>query len=296
MGIGDGRRYTPALLCVVALLAACQWDSSTTGTSSSSSSSSSNTNTNTNSSSSSSSSNSSPAAPITIHGTPTTTATVGSRYALQAIASAPAGTSVGYSIANKPRWATFSTTNGMLEGVPQSSDVGTYKGIIISASDGSGTASLPGFSITVKAAASGGGSGSGSGGGSVTRPAYNTGNGFFVLNGKLYDPNGNEFRIRGVNRNHWDSNSAAGIALSGANTVRTFIDFTQPVASNVSLIEIQNIDNGEVPVVTYAGTGAGETLTSRSTDPATLSAALSAWTAQASQWSVFDKYLIVNVA
>src|SRR5579862_4804609 len=294
MGIGDGRRYTPALLCVVALLAACQWDSSTTGTSSSSSSSSSNTNTNTNSSSSSSSSNSSPAAPITIHGTPTTTATVGSRYALQAIASAPAGTSVGYSIANKPRWATFSTTNGMLEGVPQSSDVGTYQDIIISASDGSGTASLPGFSITVKAAASGGGSGSGSGGGSVTRPAYNTGNGFFVLNGKLYDPNGNEFRIRGVNRNHWDSNSAAGIALSGANAVRTFIDFSQPSANNVNLIQTQNIDQKEVPIVTYAGDSSGPT--SCSTDPAVFSRALSAWKSQASLWTTLDRYLIINVA
>jgi len=35
-------------------------------------------------------------------------------------------------------------------------------------------------------------------GGTVSRPSYNTGNGFFVLNGKLYDPNGNEFRMRGV--------------------------------------------------------------------------------------------------
>src|SRR6516165_5183158 len=48
--------------------------------------------------------------------------------------------------------------------------------------------------------------------GGVARPSYNTGNGFFVLNGKLYDSAGQEFRIRGVNRLHWDSPSAEGIA------------------------------------------------------------------------------------
>ncbi len=54
----------------------------------------------------------------------------------------------------------------------------------------------------------------------AARPAGNHGNGFFVLNGRLRDPAGNEFRIRGVNRLHWDSDSGAGIARSGANTVR----------------------------------------------------------------------------
>jgi mannan endo-1,4-beta-mannosidase len=63
-------------------------------------------------------------------------------------------------------------------------------------------------------------------GGTVSRPAYNTGDGFFVLNGKLYDANGTEFRIRGVDRCHYDSESAAGIANSGANTVRMFMYLT----------------------------------------------------------------------
>ena len=35
---------------------------------------------------------------------------------------------------------------------------------------------------------------------SVARPAYNTGTGFFVLNGNVYDANGNEFVIRGIKR------------------------------------------------------------------------------------------------
>lgn len=132
--------------------------------------------------------------------------------------------------------------------------------------------------------------------GGLARPACNTGNGFFVLNGALYDPNGSEFRIRGVNRVHWDSSSASGIARSGANAVRTFIDFTQAATSNLSLVQTQYIDQGEVPIVTYAGIGGGETLTSCNTDPATLSAAVSAWVSQASQWTSINTYLIVNIA
>src|SRR5690348_5922933 len=62
------------------------------------------------------------------------------------------------------------------------------------------------------------------GGTTATRPSYNTGPGFFVLNGKLYDANGNELRLRGVNRNHYDSPSAAGLAKSNANAVRIFVE------------------------------------------------------------------------
>ena len=261
MGTGEGRRWAPALLAATVLLAACRWD----GDSGSSGS----------------------AAPLSIHGTPTPTATVGSQYAVQATTSAPAGSTIGYSIANKPGWATFSTTQGILQGVPQPSDVGTYPGIVISASDGNGTVSLPGFSIIVKAATSGAGS-------TASRPAYNTGNGFFVVGGKLFDANGNEFRIRGVNRNHWDSNSASGIAKSGANAVRTFMDFSRPTASNVSLLQTQNIDEKEVPIATFAGDSSGGT--SCTTDPAVLNRAVSTWTRQAAVWTTLDRYLIINVA
>ena len=45
----------------------------------------------------------------------------------------------------------------------------------------------------------------------------NTGKGFYVVGSKLYDPNGQEFRIRGVNRNHWDSyGTPTGLPLSGS--------------------------------------------------------------------------------
>jgi hypothetical protein len=72
---------------------------------------------------------------------------------------------VTYSIANKPSWATFDTKYGHLYGVPTAANVGTYKNIVISASDGVSNASLAAFSITVTGPGSS--SGSGSSGGST---------------------------------------------------------------------------------------------------------------------------------
>ncbi len=152
------------------------------------------------STSTSGSAGSTPSNVLKIAGTPSTSVTAGSGYHFQPSSSAPAGKTVAFSVANKPHWATFSTVNGALNGTPSATDVGTTPNIGISASDGATTSALPAFSLTVKAAASA----PPSSGGSASRPAYNTGNGFFVVGGKLYDPNGNEFRIRGVNRTHWD--------------------------------------------------------------------------------------------
>lgn len=83
----------------------------------------------------------------TISGAPVTTAAVGSAYAFQPSASDADGNSLGFSISNKPSWATFSTTTGRLTGTP--SATGTFSSIVIRVSDGRATTSLPAFSITV---------------------------------------------------------------------------------------------------------------------------------------------------
>jgi hypothetical protein len=61
----------------------------------------------------------------------------------------------------------------------------------------------------------------------ATRPSYNTGTGFFVSDGLIYDANGHAFVMKGPNMNHawgsYNSNYAAidQIARTGANAVRT---------------------------------------------------------------------------
>ncbi len=87
--------------------------------------------------------------PPTISGTPPSSVAVGSTYRFQPTARDPNGDTLTYSIANRPSWATFSTTTGVLTGQPTLSNVGAFSNIVIRVSDGSSTVSLPAFSINV---------------------------------------------------------------------------------------------------------------------------------------------------
>lgn len=93
--------------------------------------------------------------PPTISGTPATSIAVGSTYRFQPSASDPNGDSLAFTITNRPSWATFNTTNGLLTGQPTLANVGTYSSIVIRASDGTSSVSLPAFAINVAQASSG---------------------------------------------------------------------------------------------------------------------------------------------
>ena len=88
-------------------------------------------------------------APPTISGNPPTQVVAGKRYAFQPTANAASGTALTFSIQNKPPWATFSASSGLLAGTPASSQTGTYSNIAISVSDGTQSSALAAFSITV---------------------------------------------------------------------------------------------------------------------------------------------------
>jgi hypothetical protein len=88
----------------------------------------------------------------TISGTPPTSAKVNAVYTFTPTAADPDGQILTYSIANKPSWATFDITTGRLSGTPAGNRVFTYPNIVITASDGELSASLPAFAITVSAA------------------------------------------------------------------------------------------------------------------------------------------------
>jgi len=90
--------------------------------------------------------------PPTISGSPPPTATVGRSYSFRPTASDANGDALTFSIANRPAWASFSSSTGRLSGAPGSTRVGTYSNIVISVSDGRASAALPPFSITVVAA------------------------------------------------------------------------------------------------------------------------------------------------
>ncbi len=91
----------------------------------------------------------------TISGSPATTIVEGQAYSFQPSASDPDGDSLGFTIANRPSWATFNATTGRLSGTPGNGTVGSYPNIQIRVSDGSLQASLPAFSISVQQVANG---------------------------------------------------------------------------------------------------------------------------------------------
>ena len=85
----------------------------------------------------------------TITGTPAKSVDAGKAYAFTPTATGPAGSSLSFSIAHKPSWATFSIATGKLSGTPTKAEEGTYPNITISVSTGTASAALPAFSIAV---------------------------------------------------------------------------------------------------------------------------------------------------
>ncbi|HLS81789.1 MAG TPA: putative Ig domain-containing protein [Steroidobacter sp.] len=145
----------------------------------------------------------------TISGTPATSVNAGVAYSFTPSASDADGDTLGFSIRNRPSWASFDTASGRLSGTPTSG--GVYGDIVISVSDGKASASLPAFSITVNAAA-------------VNRaPTISGTPGATVTAGAAYsfqpnasDPDGDTLTYSIQNRPSWASFDANTGRLAGA--------------------------------------------------------------------------------
>lgn len=85
----------------------------------------------------------------TLSGTPPATAKVGVSYAFTPTAQDAQGDPLTFSATNLPSWLSLNASTGEIEGTPAAADAGTDSGIVLSASDGQLSTSLPVFSITV---------------------------------------------------------------------------------------------------------------------------------------------------
>ena len=85
----------------------------------------------------------------TISASPLRTATAASAYFFQPKATDPEGAVLTFSVFNKPAWAAFDPATGRLQGTPAAIDVGTYSNVTVRVTDGTNTASLAPFTITV---------------------------------------------------------------------------------------------------------------------------------------------------
>jgi len=88
----------------------------------------------------------------TISGSAQTKAVSGTAYSFKPTAADADQDAVTFTIANKPKWAAFNATTGLLSGTPAAADAGTYAAIEVAATDGKDVTALPTFAITVTAA------------------------------------------------------------------------------------------------------------------------------------------------
>ncbi len=185
----------------------------------------------------------------TITGSPATTATVGQAYSFTPGAADPDGDSLTFSIANKPTWASFNTSNGRLSGTPAANAAGEYTGIVISASDGALSESLPAFSIVVAA--------------QNRAPTISGTPTTTATEGQAYsfqptasDPDGDTLTFSITNRPAWASFNTSNGRLSGtpgAGTVGTYSNIVITVSDGTltrSLaafsIEVSQVSTGSV--------------------------------------------------
>lgn len=146
----------------------------------------------------------------------------------------------------------------------------------------------------------------------VARPAYNTGSGFFVLNGKVYDSNGYEFVMKGPNTVHaWGSyntayNTIDQVAKTGANAARLVMyrdipmdsgnpwtDAADTVAERKETVE-RYLANGIVPIVEdHASIADGGSVQSNAS---ALNQIVTHWLENASWLKQYEQYIILNIA
>lgn len=183
---------------------------------------------------------------------------------------------------------------GVITGTPTGS-ARTLTGIALHYVDNGSNAANATFSLVLQANAN------------VARPSYNssTANGFFVLNGQLYDPNGAPFRLRGINRDHYTASPQPGMAKIGPNACRMFMFFQgDPVSTFISTLTSDHINHNEVAIpcgstfpnsassTSPTNTGA----TSFSTDTTKFATLYTWWVNMFSFFSPIQGNMILNIA
>ena len=88
----------------------------------------------------------------TISGIPPSSVAAGTLYRFQPQATDASGAPLSFRTINQPRWLSLDASTGILSGNPQTADIGVYRDIVVSVSDGNLMTSLPAFTVEVVAA------------------------------------------------------------------------------------------------------------------------------------------------
>lgn len=184
----------------------------------------------------------------TIEGAPPLTVVAGQTYRFVPAAADADDQALSFSISGKPAWGNFSQATGALGGTPSVAQVGVYEGIAITVSDGTATAVLPPFSITVLPA--------------NTAPRISGSPPASVTAGKAYafqpsasDADGQALTFRVINKPSWASFSPSSGRLSGTPTsagryANIAITVTDGIAeATLGPFEIEVVAENRAPVI-----------------------------------------------
>jgi nitrite reductase/ring-hydroxylating ferredoxin subunit len=201
-----------------------------------------------------------------IGGTPSSSVVSGQAYSFQPTASDPNSKTLTFSATNLPSWATLDPGTGKLAGTPSAAQTGTYANIVIAASNGSSSASLAAFTITVTAAAANAPTLSGS-------PATS------VVVGKMYsfkpvasDPQGMALTFSVVNLPVWATFDSATGLLSGTPTGADIGDYP-----TIGISVTDGVSAAQLPSFSIVVSSAVTVALSLSGNPATAVVAGSAY-------------------
>jgi hypothetical protein len=87
--------------------------------------------------------------PPHIQGTPPKNVVAGQQYIYKPKASDPDGDPLTFAVQNLPHWASFDSASGRISGKPAAEDVGSYKAIVVTVTDGQAQAQTPEFTVAV---------------------------------------------------------------------------------------------------------------------------------------------------
>jgi mannan endo-1,4-beta-mannosidase len=123
----------------------------------------------------------------------------------------------------------------------------------------------------------------------AAHPASVPAGSWFTSGRNLYKPDGKLFYPAGVNNNHWDQAPAAvGIPLTGANSVRLSVVFTQSQAVNWKVVD-PYVAAGLFPIIANLSTTC-------KTDTASLQSNVDNWIAQLATWTKYNGVGAINIA
>ena len=147
----------------------------------------------------------------TISGSPVTSIAANTAYFFQPSATDADGDTLTFTINAKPSWMTFDRNTGRLAGTPSAADVGVYRSIVVSVSDGRTSVSLPAFDVTVTGIPAANGAPTISG----TPPTAAVAGEPYSFAPTADDPDGDALTFTIVNRPSWASFTEQDGLLSG---------------------------------------------------------------------------------